>query len=480
MEVYNDARFCQRGFIFRYRLQEFLSNAAEAFNNCGMYDSAKICSKHSLSEIDSAQNLYPDKHRNFDDARAIAFDNLGNSYRILKQYDSSENYYNNSVLLLKKADNNQIQLLTTLLHLANLYLNQGNSEKAERVLQEYDQALLKGLGTHLRQDSLMLAADYCDLRWKYYDGKGDAKTAIDYLKMHHQLKEAEWTEDISMLNSETPTGMHNAYDDLKIADLKRDSEIKNSRLVSLALGILLLVVGILLALAYLRAYRRTQRVKHLENEKLLYESKLEKINLRDRLTLNQLNLISLIENTDDFLWSVDKDFKYLAFNKSYANFIKTVTGIEPQTGMKDILSTTNPVLFSRIETAYQAALDGRIFYNIDKGHNINGYIPDIEVRTSPIRNSEGTIIGISCFRRDITNLLQIQSDLERKNENLSSIAWTQSHKLRGPLATIKGIVDFLQQAQIDEVYKAEMIEDLKRTVNEMDDVIHEIVKQAES
>ncbi len=282
-----------------------------------------------------------------------------------------------------------------------------------------------------------------------------------------------------MLNNETQLGIHNAYDDLKIAGLKRDAEMKKTRNTTYLLSIILLGVAILLIVAYFRAYKRTQKVKQLENEKMLYESKLVEGKLKDKLTLNQLNLIGLIENTDDFLWSVDRDYKYLAFNQSYARYVWKITGKEPEIGIKDLISINNPTSFVRMEIGYRAAMEGNAYYTVEKGNSINGYIPDIEVRIAPIKNANGEVVGVSCYRRDIKRLLKMQNELKQKNDNLKIIAWTQSHKLRGPLATMKGIVDFLNQTNLDDYHKKQMSMHLKEKLDEMDNVIHEIVRLAE-
>jgi len=55
----------------------------------------------------------------------------------------------------------------------------------------------------------------------------------------------------------------------------------------------------------------------------------------------------------------------------------------------------------------------------------------------------------------------------------------QSHKLRGPLSTIMGIVSFLMQKDIDQKYHEQMLLSLKDKAEEMDNVIREIVSRSE-
>ena len=53
----------------------------------------------------------------------------------------------------------------------------------------------------------------------------------------------------------------------------------------------------------------------------------------------------------------------------------------------------------------------------------------------------------------------------------------QSHKLRGPLTTIQGIVNYLTNNTPDSENYEAMREGLRNAVNEMDKVIHEILEE---
>ncbi|MHA6279551.1 response regulator [Salinimicrobium sp. CAU 1759] len=71
------------------------------------------------------------------------------------------------------------------------------------------------------------------------------------------------------------------------------------------------------------------------------------------------------------------------------------------------------------------------------------------------------------------------SHIERQNENLKSIAWKQSHLVRAPLANILGIINMIENEEKECQNLSFWLEHLKIASNEMDEIIHNIVKEAE-
>ncbi len=182
LDLYKESGLCTSDFTFILRRQESLSTAAEAFNNCGLFDSSKYCSKIALSELDTLTALYPNRNASIEEARGVSFDNLGNSYRSLEAYDAAEYYYLTGISLLEKINRNHTQLLQTLLHLASLYVDQKDYLKTSKVLKKYDQIVHISSNKFSYSDSIRLACEYSETHWKYSFNMGDLKTAITHLK----------------------------------------------------------------------------------------------------------------------------------------------------------------------------------------------------------------------------------------------------------------------------------------------------------
>ncbi len=70
--------------------------------------------------------------------------------------------------------------------------------------------------------------------------------------------------------------------------------------------------------------------------------------------------------------------------------------------------------------------------------------------------------------------------IEFQNEQLKSIAWTQSHIVRAPLARILGIVDIIDSVVGNPEEFAFWLDKLKVSSNEMDEIVRSIVKETQS
>jgi PAS domain S-box-containing protein len=87
---------------------------------------------------------------------------------------------------------------------------------------------------------------------------------------------------------------------------------------------------------------------------------------------------------------------------------------------------------------------------------------------------------ISLYIKDITEKRQIQSAVEKQNEKLREIAWTQSHLVRAPLARLMGIIDLFHEDLVDDSEKKQMLDHIYSSATELDTIIKEIVSKSQS
>lgn len=105
--------------------------------------------------------------------------------------------------------------------------------------------------------------------------------------------------------------------------------------------------------------------------------------------------------------------------------------------------------------------DGNYAYIIDRGIILR----DAECR--PIR-----VVGAAL---DISRSKEMINEITRQNAQLRKIAWTQSHKLRAPLARAMGLFSLLQEQDFDPMTHEELISNIGNSLNELDDIIRDIV-----
>ncbi|MDP4935649.1 MAG: hypothetical protein NWR30_13120, partial [Salibacteraceae bacterium] len=83
-----------------------------------------------------------------------------------------------------------------------------------------------------------------------------------------------------------------------------------------------------------------------------------------------------------------------------------------------------------------------------------------EIRLKPVKNGSDEIIGVLAISRDVTDKLISEQTLERQNELFDEIAWLTSHEIRGPVATIRGLLNIVDRDVITSTENAEMLEHL--------------------
>jgi PAS domain S-box-containing protein len=78
---------------------------------------------------------------------------------------------------------------------------------------------------------------------------------------------------------------------------------------------------------------------------------------------------------------------------------------------------------------------------------------------------------------DITEKKRAQRELTEQNLRLREIAQISSHDIRGPVASILGLVNLFDQSQLDNKFNSEIINWLSVSAQELDQVLHTIVQK---
>lgn len=97
-----------------------------------------------------------------------------------------------------------------------------------------------------------------------------------------------------------------------------------------------------------------------------------------------------------------------------------------------------------------------------------------------LHSNGGDVIGFSKVTRDMTKEREHLMAIEKQNEQLSEIAYIQSHLVRAPLSRIMGIHDLLTGAELNADEKSEMMAAMNDSCKELDYLIHQISRKANS
>ena len=124
------------------------------------------------------------------------------------------------------------------------------------------------------------------------------------------------------------------------------------------------------------------------------------------------NLYSILNNTSDIIWSIDRFFRLVTYNKNFEERVLQLSGHTVKPGDNVLEFAYNQEFLLKYRKTYERALQGEVFKIVEFA-NFNDRDQWIEVSFYPIRKLD-KIIGLSCFSRDITE--QIEKDITILNE----------------------------------------------------------------
>lgn len=116
-----------------------------------------------------------------------------------------------------------------------------------------------------------------------------------------------------------------------------------------------------------------------------------------------------------------------------------------------------------------------VFHNKKK----NGDLYWERVHISPITNSHGVITHYLAVKEDITLLKKYVEAIEKQNETLKEIAWTESHLLRAPLARLLGLIELFKSGDFSpDLSPEKVLQLMEDSALEIDKIIEEISKKS--
>jgi signal transduction histidine kinase/CheY-like chemotaxis protein len=142
----------------------------------------------------------------------------------------------------------------------------------------------------------------------------------------------------------------------------------------------------------------------------------ENLITQQSLKLSQLNAQSLIDNTQGYIWSIDMNYKLVAFSKSYKDIIKKHYNIDCYEGLdiKKIFELPNNP--EEIPLVYKQVLMGKT--PTAEYFSNNNYF---ELQGSPLYNTSGEQIGGTFHSRLITNRKTREQELQQSKINLETL-----------------------------------------------------------
>ena len=168
----------------------------------------------------------------------------------------------------------------------------------------------------------------------------------------------------------------------------------------------------------------------------------ERKQMTEALRRSEASMRALLDNTDDLVSSRDLEGRLVLFNNSTAQFVQKLLGVAAQPGLDTM------AFLSEQERIRWKALLAHVYAGANDRMEFTAHLPDgtrhYDMSLNPIR-SEGQVIGLTDFTRDITERKREEEEREQmrgqlmqaqKMETVGRLAGGIAHEFNNLLAVI--------------------------------------------
>jgi PAS domain S-box-containing protein len=163
--------------------------------------------------------------------------------------------------------------------------------------------------------------------------------------------------------------------------------------------------------------------KDIENLSVAFVEALKRKRAEEALRKSEANLSALIENTNDWICSVDFEYRILTMNRAWRNMFFLAYKIELEEGMNLM------VCFPPERRSFWAGVHGRALrgqrFTFEDYYDPEGISIDVNVSVNPIVGENGEITGVSYFIRDITEQKGVQNALRESEARYRALVESQ-------------------------------------------------------
>ena len=203
-------------------------------------------------------------------------------------------------------------------------------------------------------------------------------------------------------------------------------------------------------------------------------------NHEEEIKKSEANLRTIFDNTDSSYILINADLKIVSFNSLAQKYSETYNKIELEAGksIKDYFSEERWEIIR--QSLVKASHGETVRYELNYAQPGNA-AKWFSIRWLGVKNADNKNVGFILANKDITErklaILErekIIADLIQRNKDLEQFTFIVSHNLRAPVANIIGLADMLNDNDLDEKGKEEVLKRVTSSVVNIDNVIGDL------
>ena len=198
---------------------------------------------------------------------------------------------------------------------------------------------------------------------------------------------------------------------------------------------------------------------------------------RDQLISSEKKFKALVQESSDLtgILNIEGNYKFVSESST------SILGISPEDFIgKNAFDFVHPEDKDDVMTAFSQAQPGE-----------QGKIPPfrfkdaagkwrwLETTVTNLTN-DPFVKGIITNSRDISESRRLWRETRRQNKILKEVAWEHAHIVRGPVVRLKGLLDCMENEDYKDWTREEIIEIMKRSADELDQIILQTVRKTEN
>jgi signal transduction histidine kinase len=188
---------------------------------------------------------------------------------------------------------------------------------------------------------------------------------------------------------------------------------------------------------------------------------------------------ALINSTEDWMWSFDKNVRYITGNNAFKQVVNHLMSIDIQPG-EPLLNEdrAKPAEYIFWKTRYERCLAGETFSEEIHEPNTNTWM---FLTFNPMYQN-GDVIGGTCLTKNISEIKNVQAakeelidKLQHTNDDLRQFSYTVSHDLRAPVRNLEALLQLYNIKDLGDPENMILIEAFKKTTIQLNGTLNNLI-----